>query len=851
MTGQQFPYNLTGSSNYAELEEAFTWTCSMILPPDSEVDSVTFRRYQKTACVVGYVKSKCLALSEINGYKCECITRQSFNLTIPAENMTKFEQNSSWRCEHTVIADYQSAYHSLIIAIDIKTVSLNPSNATLTINEGARIDVECSVNSDAVPVPAITWFLESTNISSTVEAYTTTIEITGKKADNLKTLKCKALNNKVPKTALTTLNVEYPPTVFKLDQQNIVEGTNLSVTCNATSGNPSTTTFFWTLIGHPFFSRKGSILKLSNIQKNNSGTYSCTAINVYSNGRKGNHSQGMLVNVFYPPTVNMLSTQDIVEGRNLSVTCTATPGNPSSITLYWTKNGNTGFKQYDSTLQIPNIKRNSSGTYTCTAENTYSKNQTGVNSKTMVVNVLYPPSVHTLSQQDILEGGTLSIDCEVTPGNPNSTTFYWTKIDSQGFRKNGSTLQLPNIQKNSSGVYICTAENKYNSTEKGSHRLPMIVNVLYNPIIQGKLQHIVNESERVTLSLTITSNPLANVTWYDGNKKLSTQEDIVPGNFTQKITSSFTIVSKCTDTKNFTVVTSNGLREAVTDLVELIVNCKPKPDRKNITLGVTDQSGIEFSTTVISFPEPGYNLKNENGTINIKMKDTFTRNAVNNFTIHFNQTIVDHDDYGSYSLTIYNTFGETNVIVNVIPQRKPDRPRIVEVTCEQTRTKVQWISSFNGGDRQNFTVIAFSGQYGISFTNTTSDQGENIVHMKYVENLHSSTVYVFYVSAENKHGIRSSENITCKTLGKDSSNDLPIIAGSAAAGGIALAIAIITVVILLRNYTKIDKSAKHIERLHNVNENEENEADGKCCFSLVNIHVILDHCMIIIFINLV
>lgn len=95
-----------------------------------------------------------------------------------------------------------------------------------------------------------------------------------------------------------------------------------------------------------------------------------------------------------------------------------------------------------------------------------------------------------------------------------------------------------------------------------------------NPIIQGKLQHIVNESERVTLSLTITSNPLANVTWYDGNKKLSTQEDIVPGNFTQKITSSFTIVSKCTDTKNFTVVTSNGLREAVTDLVELIVNCK-------------------------------------------------------------------------------------------------------------------------------------------------------------------------------------------------------------------------------------------------------------------------------------
>lgn len=86
------------------------------------------------------------------------------------------------------------------------------------------------------------------------------------------------------------------------------------------------------------------------------------------------------------------------------------------------------------------------------------------------------------------------------------------------------------------------------------------------------------------------------------------------------------------------------------------------------------------------------------------------------------------------------------------------------MTCEETRTKVQWISSFNGGDRQTFTVIAVSGIYGISYSNRTSDEGENVIHMKYVENLHSSTEYVFYVSAQNQHGNKSSENITCKTL---------------------------------------------------------------------------------------
>lgn len=95
-----------------------------------------------------------------------------------------------------------------------------------------------------------------------------------------------------------------------------------------------------------------------------------------------------------------------------------------------------------------------------------------------------------------------------------------------------------------------------------------------HPIIKGKLHYIANESERVTLALIITSNPLSNVTWYDNNEKLLTEENITSDVFTHKITSSLSIVSaKCTDTKNFTVVTSNGIK-IVEASVELIVNCK-------------------------------------------------------------------------------------------------------------------------------------------------------------------------------------------------------------------------------------------------------------------------------------
>lgn len=82
-----------------------------------------------------------------------------------------------------------------------------------------------------------------------------------------------------------------------------------------------------------------------------------------------------------------------------------------------------------------------------------------------------------MSQKDIIEGRNLSVTCQTTPGNPSSTTIYWTK-DFEGFRQKGPTLQLPNIQRTSSGTYTCTAENNYSNGEKGIHRETIDINVL-------------------------------------------------------------------------------------------------------------------------------------------------------------------------------------------------------------------------------------------------------------------------------------------------------------------------------------------------------------------------------------
>ena len=78
-------------------------------------------------------------------------------------------------------------------------------------------------------------------------------------------------------------------------QQQIIEGEDLLVTCNATQGNPNSTAIFWSKSNDPGFRQTGTTLRLLNIHRNNSGTYKCTAENTYSNGEKGTTSQNMVI----------------------------------------------------------------------------------------------------------------------------------------------------------------------------------------------------------------------------------------------------------------------------------------------------------------------------------------------------------------------------------------------------------------------------------------------------------------------------------------------------------------------------------------------------------------------------
>lgn len=100
-------------------------------------------------------------------------------------------------------------FYFFTILVDVYNVSLSPVDNPLNITENDERLVKCVVNSNADPVPTITWYLGSTNITSKARANTNFINITGNRNDTDKNLQCRATNsNKTPKTASTVLNVQ-------------------------------------------------------------------------------------------------------------------------------------------------------------------------------------------------------------------------------------------------------------------------------------------------------------------------------------------------------------------------------------------------------------------------------------------------------------------------------------------------------------------------------------------------------------------------------------------------------------------------------------------------------------------
>lgn len=109
-------YNLTGSSQFASLGQAFTWRCEMFLPPNGTTLFVKFYRNNVLSVLIGSGSSGCVNQSALPKYSYACVSDHVYTLTIPPQSMTEVEQGSIWRCEYHDKPLYKSPDITLRIA---------------------------------------------------------------------------------------------------------------------------------------------------------------------------------------------------------------------------------------------------------------------------------------------------------------------------------------------------------------------------------------------------------------------------------------------------------------------------------------------------------------------------------------------------------------------------------------------------------------------------------------------------------------------------------------------------------------------------------------------------------------
>ncbi|KAI4877575.1 hypothetical protein NFI96_004650 [Prochilodus magdalenae] len=231
----------------------------------------------------------------------------------------------------------------------------------------------------------------------------------------------------------------------------IAGGSSVTLTCSSVA-NPPVDEYHWfkekLLVG------KGKDYTISNISPETAGEYKCKCFSAEGH----QYSAGVTVNLIGPPknvSVSISLAGKIVEESSVTLTCSS-DGIPPVKNYTWFRGSTPVGKEQ--TYNIPNIRFEDSGEYTC-----HSRNEHGERRSTAVqINVLYPPknvSVYISPSGDIAEDSTVTLTCS-SDANPPVKNYTWFKEGGASPVGSGHSYSITNITAEHTGLYYCEARNE-------------------------------------------------------------------------------------------------------------------------------------------------------------------------------------------------------------------------------------------------------------------------------------------------------------------------------------------------------------------------------------------------------
>ncbi|XP_058865355.1 B-cell receptor CD22-like isoform X3 [Acipenser ruthenus] len=332
------------------------------------------------------------------------------------------------------------------------------------IKEGAAVTLVCSCKGNP-PVNFYTWFKVGQGIINNLETFEfNSISITDS-GDYF----CEAKNQLgAQNSSIINIDVKYAPKNVRIENSpqagKILEGDELSLTCNTSGGNPTQISFAWYRNEHQTHARQ--TLKFDKITRDQAGSYYCEATNS-AGSTKSSHEN---IDVWYGPTGTQIETNPLEKtikvGQAMALTCSSRCNPLPSYS--WYKHNSKSIDRLEATekvLQFHKITVSEAGEYHCTAYN----NIGAANSSSVTLNVLYAPINLNLSMEsDLKEGDLAVIQCTVqsNPASYLSLIRRDTKTDWKAQREplreelpNSIKLTFPSLRSEDAGIYACSARN--------------------------------------------------------------------------------------------------------------------------------------------------------------------------------------------------------------------------------------------------------------------------------------------------------------------------------------------------------------------------------------------------------
>ncbi|KAK3545080.1 hypothetical protein QTP86_034264, partial [Hemibagrus guttatus] len=304
------------------------------------------------------------------------------------------------------------------------------------------------------------------------------------------------------------------------DQNEVVEGTSVSLICSAPSPcllKPPT--FTWNFLPEERRQEQNHNTSFSSSQLNFTAThlhhgltFTCTTTYQLQNQNKSAQSSRTL-HVLYGPrnmSVSASPSASVLLGSSVSLSCSS-DANPAVLNYTWYRENGEQIGTGNH-LTINTTDSTHRGLYYCRAQN-----QHGDHNSSVVLDVQYGPrnmSVSASPSASVLLGSSVSLSCS-SDANPAVLNYTWYRENGEQIGT-GNHLTINTTDSTHRGLYYCRAQNQH-----GDHNSSVVLDVQYGPrntSVSASPSASVLLGSSVSLSCSSDANPaVLNYTWYREN----------------------------------------------------------------------------------------------------------------------------------------------------------------------------------------------------------------------------------------------------------------------------------------------------------------------------------------------